>query len=130
MPTQTRTRTPPTPRAPGRQRGRAGQPTERPNLITNVATTDATVPDAAMTKPIHRQLARRELLPTEHYLDSGYPSAELITGSPTKFGITLITPALLDTSPQARAGAGFDKAAFTINFDTHQATCPPGQTSS
>src|SRR6266498_4542117 len=49
-----------------------------PNLITNVATTDATVPDSAMTEPIHRQLAARGLLPAEHYLDSGYPSAELI----------------------------------------------------
>jgi hypothetical protein len=40
-----------------------------------VATTDATVPDARMTDPIHAALARRALLPAEHYLDSGYPSA-------------------------------------------------------
>ena len=48
---------------------------ERPNMIAGVATTDATVPDAAMTEQIHATLARRELLPAEHYLDSGYPSA-------------------------------------------------------
>jgi hypothetical protein len=49
-----------------------------PNLITNVTTTDATVPDVAMTEPIHQDLARRGLLPGEHYLDSGYPSADLL----------------------------------------------------
>jgi transposase len=103
--------------------------TEPPNLITNVATTDATVPDSAMTTAIHQRLARRDLLPTEHYLDSGYPSAELVAGARATYGITLVTPVLLDTSPQARAGAGFDRTAFTIDFDTQHATCPQGQTS-
>src|SRR6266496_2512779 len=101
-----------------------------PNLITNVATTDATVPDSAMTEPIHRQLAARGLLPAEHYLDSGYPSAELIAGSWKTFGIALVTPVLADVSPQARAGAGFDRSAFTIDFDQQQATCPQNRTSS
>ncbi|MGI8313136.1 IS1182 family transposase [Saccharopolyspora hattusasensis] len=102
----------------------------RPNLITNVATTDASVPDVAMTEPIHQALDRRGLLPGEHYLDSGYPSAELIVSSVTDFGVTLITPVLADHSPQARAGAGFDRTRFTIDFDREQATCPQGQTSS
>ena len=37
---------------------------------------------------------------------------------------------LLDTSAQARAGAGYDKAAFAVDFDTRQATCPQGVASS
>lgn len=105
-------------------------PEELPNLITNVATTDATVPDVAMTDPIHQMLNRRHLLPRQHYLDSGYPSAALMTRSRTEFGIELITPLLGDQSPQARAGAGFDRASFTIDFDHQHATCPQGQTSS
>jgi hypothetical protein len=105
-------------------------PEEVPNLITNVATTDATVPDVAMTNSIHRMLERRGLLPTQHFLDSGYPSAELMTRSHTESGIELITPLLSDHSPQARAGAGFDRASFTIDFDGEQATCPQGHTSS
>jgi hypothetical protein len=109
---------------------RADAAAQQPNLITNVATTDASVPDVAMTEPIHQMLDRRGLLPGEHYLDSGYPSAELMSGSLADFGITLITPMLADHSAQARAGAGFDRAAFTIDFDREQATCPQGQTSS
>jgi len=105
-------------------------PADRPpNLITNVATTDATVPDSAMTTPIHRRLAARGLLPAEHYLDSGYPSAELVADARKTYGISLVTPVLADVSPQARAGAGFDRSAFTIDFDRNQATCPQGQTS-
>ena len=100
-----------------------------PHLIVNVETTDATVPDNQMTAPIHARLAGRDLRPAEHYVDSGYPSAELLVSSLVKFGITLVTPLLADTSPQARAGAGFDRTAFAIDFDAQQATCPQGQAS-
>ncbi len=103
---------------------------ERPNIIVGVATTDATVPDTQMTERIHATLAGRDLLPGEHYLDSGYPSAALMVDSLRRWGVTLVTPLLADTSHQARAGAGYDRASFTIDFDTRQATCPHGKTSS
>ena len=122
--------------APASDSGRgsgAGQGSRRgeiPNLITNVATTVATVPDSAMTATIHQQLADKNLLPAEHLVDSGYPSAEIIVQAARLHGITLIAPMLLDHSAQARAGAGYDKASFTYDFDTHQALCPQGNTSS
>ncbi|MGH3629561.1 MAG: transposase [Sciscionella sp.] len=100
-----------------------------PHLIVNVQTTDATVPDNQMTAPIHARLAERDLVPAEHYVDSGYPSAELLVSSLASFGIALLTPMLADTSPQARAGTGFDRATFTIDFDAQQATCPQRNTS-
>jgi transposase len=100
-----------------------------PNLITNVATTHAAVPDAAMTTPIHHQLADRALLPGEHYLDSGYPSAELMVTSKDAFGITLVTPLVADRSPQARANNGFDTGSFAVDFDRQRAVCPQGQQS-
>ncbi|MEL3947152.1 transposase [Streptomyces sp. LNU-CPARS28] len=36
-----------------------------------------------MTEPVHHMLAARDLLPAEHFLDSGYASAELIVGGRT-----------------------------------------------
>jgi hypothetical protein len=42
-----------------------------PNLITNVATTDATVTDNQMTGAIHDDLTARNLPPGQHYADSG-----------------------------------------------------------
>lgn len=102
---------------------------ERPNLIVGVATTDATVPDAKMTEKIHAALAARDLLPAEHFVDSGYPSAALVVDSLRRWGVTLISPLLADTSRQARCGAGYDRTGFTIDFDAKHAICPQGQKS-
>ncbi|MFD4759242.1 hypothetical protein ACFWOJ_10170 [Streptomyces sp. NPDC058439] len=74
-----------------------------PRLITSIATTDATVTDTEMTEPVHHMLAARDLLPAEHFLDSAYASAELIVGMKKNFGVTLVTPVLMNSSPQARA---------------------------
>ncbi|WP_405681941.1 transposase [Streptomyces sp. NBC_00057] len=99
-----------------------------PNLITDVATTEATVPDVKATAPIQQRLTEHGLKPAEHYLDAGYPSADLITAA-RKQGITMVTPVLLDHSPQARAAEGFDKSAFAIDWKARQVRCPAGATS-
>ena len=83
-----------------------------------------------MIAPIHDQLARRNLTPAEHLVDSGYPSAQIIVTAARQHGITMISPLLTNNSAQARTGHGYDKAAFTFNFDTRHGTCPQGKTSS
>ncbi|MFD5514116.1 transposase [Streptomyces sp. NPDC127051] len=100
-----------------------------PNLITDVHTTDATVPDVKATAPVQQSLAERGLKPAEHYLDSGYPSAGLITDA-LKQGIRMVTPVLIDRSAQARAAEGFDKNAFFIDWKNREVRCPAGRTSS
>jgi Transposase DDE domain len=95
-----------------------------PNLIINVATTHAAVADSAMTVPIHHTLAERDLLPGEHLMDAGYASAAHIVGCHTDHGVRLVTPVRADRSHQARAKTGFERDAFTIDFDRKQATCP------
>ena len=101
-----------------------------PNLITNVATTDATVPDIQMTGAIDGDLAGRDLAPGRHYLDSGYLSAAVVVAALTTWGIALIGPLLADTSAQARAGHGYARADFTVDYDSQTVTCPQGKTSS
>jgi transposase len=100
-----------------------------PNLITHVATTDATVTDNQVTGLIHDDLAERNLTPGRQYLDSGYLSAEAVVQAARGHGIALIGPLLADTSAQARAG-GYAQQAFTIDWDRRQATCPEGAVSS
>ncbi len=100
-----------------------------PNLITHVATTDATVTDNQMTGVIHGGLAERNLAPGRHYLDSGYLSAGAVVHAARSHGIALIGPLLADNSAQARAG-GYTQQAFTIDWDRQQATCPEGEVSS
>jgi transposase len=103
-----------------------GQP-EAPNLITNVATTEASVPDVAMTGPVHDMLDAAGLLPGEHAVDAGYTSADLLLAARAR-GITLVGPLLADTSPQARSG-GYTAEAFTIDWEHQQVTCPQGAAS-
>jgi transposase len=98
-----------------------------PNMITNAATTTATVPDVAMTGLVHDMLEARDLAPGEHAIDSGYISADLLLGARAR-GITLIGPVLADTSPQARTG-GYTAGQFAIDWDNQQLTCPQGETS-
>lgn len=98
-----------------------------PNLITNVATTEAAVADVVMTEPVHDTLAAAGLLPAEHAVDAGYTSADLLVAALHR-GITLIGPLLTDNSPQARNG-GYTQDAFTIDWDNHQVTCPQGAVS-
>jgi len=99
-----------------------------PNLITHVATTDATVTDNQLTAVIDDALAGKDLAPGRHYLDSGYLSAALVVAEAARHGIALIGPLLADTSAQARAGRGYARADFTIDYDAKAVTCPQGST--
>ena len=115
-------------RGDGREHARGcAQPTF-PNMITHVATTEATVPDSQMTGVIDDDLARKNLSPGRHYLDSGYLSAALVVAGHARHGIALIGPLLADTSAQARAGHGYARVNFTVNYGTKTVTCPQGKT--
>jgi transposase len=116
-------------RAGGREHDKGCARLVSPNLITNVATTDATVTDNQMTGAIHDDLAAKTLAPGRHYLDSGYLSAAVVVSARATWGIALIGPLLADTSAQARAGHGYARADFAADYDTRTVTCPQGRTS-
>jgi len=113
----------------GREHGTGCARLVFPNLITHVATTDATVTDNQMTSAIDDGLAAKNLPPAGHYLDSGYLSAPLLVSEAARHGIALTGPLPADRSRQARAGTGYDRAAFTIDYDRQLVTCPQGKTS-
>ena len=104
-----------------------GGPSGSVNLITNVATTAAPVPDVVMTGPVHGMLAAAGLAPGEHAADAGYISAQLLLAARAR-GITLTGPLPPDASPQARGG-GYTTAMFSIDWDHQQVTCPQGTVS-
>jgi transposase len=103
--------------------------TDRPHLITHVVTTDATANDATVVDAVHDRLDDKDLKPTEHLLDSGYASAELLLTAPVTRGITVIAPVRPNSTPQQVAAAGFGKSAFSIDWQARQATCPTGAVS-
>jgi len=100
-----------------------------PNLITHVATTDATVGDCEMTIPVTAALDRKSLAPARHYLDSGYASPGHMITAARDHGVTLVTPLLGNYSRQAREGKGYSRQDFAIDFEASTATCPQGRVS-
>jgi hypothetical protein len=85
-------------RRPPAAQGADSTPPAAPNLITNVVTTEAAVPDAVLTEPVHDMLAASGLLPGEHAADAGYASADLLLDARAR-GITLLAPLAAGTSP-------------------------------
>lgn len=102
---------------------------DEPHLITHVETTAATTPDNRTLEAIHAGLATKDLLPAEHFLDSGYIESELILSSRMDYGVELYGPIKADTSWQAQAGQGFDVACFRVDWERCVVTCPRGKAS-
>jgi len=102
---------------------------ETPHLITDVLTTLAPTSDFDVLPTIQQHLAERQLIPSEHIVDSGYPTADHMLTSRTTHGIDLIGPLAEDHSWQAKAGTGFAAAQFVIDWERQCATCPQGHTS-
>lgn len=100
-----------------------------PHLIVNVETTPATTPDDHMLATVHASLEPRGLLPAEHLIDKGYTDSQVLVDSQRIYGVTLIGPVADDPSWQARAGTGFDKAQFLVDWDQQVVTCPMGKQS-
>src|SRR5262245_2305701 len=102
---------------------------DRPNLIVNVETTPATTPDDNMIDVVHESQEQRDLLPGEHLVDKGYTDAQVLVDSQRDYGVTIVGPVADDPSWQARAGEGFDKGSFEVDWDRQVVTCPAGKQS-
>jgi transposase len=102
---------------------------DRPHLIVNVETTPATTPDDNMIEEVHESEKGRDLLPGEHLVDKGYTDAQVLVASLHEYGVTIVGPVAEDPSWQARAGAGFDKGSFVVDWDRQVVTCPAGKES-
>jgi len=102
---------------------------DRPHLIVNVETTPATTPDDNMIKEVHESEKGRDLLPGEHLVDKGYTDSEVLVASLSDYGVTIVGPVAEDPGWQARAGEGFDKGSFAVDWDRRVVTCPAGKES-
>jgi transposase len=100
---------------------------DAPHLITHVATTPATTQDDQVLSPIHTALAARNLLPNEHLVDAGYTTADVLVTSRREHRVTVVGPVALDPSWQAKAGEGFEKARFVVDWAAETVTCPAGK---
>lgn len=100
---------------------------DTPNLVTNVATTVATVHGSVTVPEIHDAPAMRDCLPGEHWVDARYPTAGRVVTARREHGILLHGP--MATSTAASADGPFGQDAFTTDRDRERVTCPNGATS-
>lgn len=103
---------------------------DKPRLITEVETTEASVPDHQVVDEIHQKLSAKQLLPVVHLLDAGYINADLMVRSKRQYGVELCGPARPDTAWQSQAGKGFAASDFIFDWEKRQAACPSGKKSS
>lgn len=100
-----------------------------PHLITNVETTQATKQDMEMTDVIHQDLDNKQLLPSEHFTDTGYVDGEHLVVSEKIYGIELIGPVAQNGKWQAKDPQAYDNSKFSIDWENEVVTCPEGKTS-
>lgn len=98
------------------------------HLITHVDTTDATVHEAQRTEAIHQSLADKHLLPSEHFVDSAYVSAEHLVSAQQQ-QIEMVGPTRKNASWQSRTEDGYDETQFDIDWSAQTVTCPEGKQS-
>lgn len=97
-----------------------------PHLVVDVQTTPASTVDVVAGEAARTGLAERGRSPARQYADTAYVTPETIRTAAV-FGTLLIGPVLLDSSWQAKAGKGFDRSAFVVDWDTRCAICPMGR---
>ncbi len=102
---------------------------DTPHLITHVETTPATTQDDQVLTLVHTALAAHDLLPQEHLVDAGYTTADVLVTSQREHGVAVVGPVAVDPSWQAKAGAGFAKAHFAVDWAAETVTCPAGKRS-
>jgi len=102
---------------------------DTPNVITHVETTPATTGDVHLTETIHDALAEKDLLPSEHFVDTNYTKAQNLVSSRSEHDIDLVGPVQLDSSWQARAKQGYDITCFAVDWQAQVVTCPQGKRS-
>jgi|SRR5450755_3024705 len=100
---------------------------ESVHLITHVETTHAAVPDEQILPHLHETLARQDLLPQTHLVDAGYTTAKILVDSQHDYAVSRVGPVAHDASWQAKAGEGFDRASFVVDWEAHTVTCPAGK---
>lgn len=102
---------------------------DQPHLITQVATTVSTEGDSDTLPQIHQGLADKSLLPSQHLVDTGYMSADMLVKSQDTYQVHLVGPARKCQKWQAMAGEGYAAADFQVDWHNRQVTCPQGHTS-
>jgi transposase len=99
------------------------------HLITHVVTTKGNETDFGQTEFIHQALKSKELLPSEHMVDTAYVSAALMLETRDQYQLELVGPMRPNCSWQEKMPEAYDISRFKINWKTEKVICPQGHQS-
>lgn len=100
------------------------------NLITDIYTTPADVHDSKATEVIQTNLYYKDLLPSEHIVDTGYMSIDHILNAKKKFNIDMVGKVKTSATWQDRTDGAYTQKDFKIDWENKIAECPQGKYSS
>ena len=106
-----------------------GCDTDQPHFVLEVTTTAATTPDGDIMEDLHERLAKKEVFPNEHFVDTGYVDAQILANSQQMHQIDLVGPVIPDTSWQTKDAERFTHSHFDIDWEDKSVTCPAGEKS-
>ena len=98
------------------------------HLVTHVQTCPAMQQDMSSTAELHDRLAGKDLLPSEHFVDSAYVDAALLVSSRRDHGVSLEGPVRGVANQYARA-EGYEQHHVAIDWEHKRVTCPQGKAS-
>ena len=98
---------------------------DSPELITNVYLTGATVGDVVTLPTIHEQLKAKNFVPTQHLVDGGYLSSEILVTHQNS-EIQLVGPVKRSSSWQRHTPDAFTHDDFQIDWVNRDVKCPQG----
>lgn len=100
-----------------------------PEFITNVHLTSAPISDVVAIPTIHAQMKERGFVPTQHLMDGGYLSSELLVAHQNS-EIQLIGPVKRSSIWQRKTPDAFTHDDFQIDWANHDVKCPQGHLNS
>jgi transposase len=83
----------------------------------------------AIINPSGRLRRRQVRDRTGEMVEEPYPDAHVLVDSQRAYGVTIVGPVAEDPSWQARAGEGFDKSQFLVDWGRYIVICPAGKQS-
>ncbi len=97
---------------------------DAPHLVVHVDTTEAAVADSVRVTPVHETLKKKNLLPSEHFVDNHYVTSKLLVTSEKDYGVSLVGPIKPYREPE-----GLSIDLFEIDWQRKRVTCPAGKQS-
>lgn len=97
---------------------------DAPRILTHTMTTEAGFHDQHCASLIHEALARKQLLPGKHLVDTAYVNADVLVESQKHYQVKILGATMANSSWQTREKGAFKVEDFELDWKARKARCP------